>query len=183
MRAGALLVAAVAVLWLGLPAALSAVEELAGYRMGQYHSAVPATLVGATVVEDAAAYALWQGKEAAFIDVLPRPPKPANLPEGTVWRDKPRTSIKGAIWLANVGFGRLSEVDERYYRNGLVQATGGDLDQPLVIFCRADCWMSWNAAKRALSFGYRAVFWYPEGTDGWTANAWPTEKLRPLVLQ
>jgi rhodanese-related sulfurtransferase len=27
--------------------------------------------------------------------------------------------------------------------------------------------MSWNAAKRALSYGYTNVAWYPEGTDGW----------------
>ena len=27
--------------------------------------------------------------------------------------------------------------------------------------------MSWNAAKRALSWGYSNVAWYPDGTDGW----------------
>ena len=37
----------------------------------------------------------------------------------------------------------------------------------LVIYCQANCWMSWNAAKRALSYGYPNVAWYPEGTDGW----------------
>ena len=37
----------------------------------------------------------------------------------------------------------------------------------LVIYCQADCWMSWNAAKRALSYGYPNVAWYPDGTDGW----------------
>jgi PQQ-dependent catabolism-associated CXXCW motif protein len=37
----------------------------------------------------------------------------------------------------------------------------------LVIYCQADCWMSWNAAKQALSYGYTNVAWYPEGTAGW----------------
>ena len=27
--------------------------------------------------------------------------------------------------------------------------------------------MSWNAAKRILTYGYSNVAWYPEGTDGW----------------
>jgi rhodanese-related sulfurtransferase len=29
--------------------------------------------------------------------------------------------------------------------------------------------MSWNAAKRAASWGYRRVYWYRDGTDGWEA--------------
>ena len=37
----------------------------------------------------------------------------------------------------------------------------------VVIYCLADCWMSWNAAKRILAYGYSNVAWYPEGTDGW----------------
>jgi rhodanese-related sulfurtransferase len=28
--------------------------------------------------------------------------------------------------------------------------------------------MSWNAAKRAINeLGYRQVYWYPEGVQGW----------------
>jgi hypothetical protein len=33
----------------------------------------------------------------------------------------------------------------------------------LCFYCLADCWMSWNAAKRALSLGYSNVAWYREG--------------------
>ncbi len=39
--------------------------------------------------------------------------------------------------------------------------------------------MSWNAAKRAAAFGYRAVHWYPDGADGWQAAGLPTEILQP----
>jgi PQQ-dependent catabolism-associated CXXCW motif protein len=49
----------------------------------------------------------------------------------------------------------------------------------LVFYCQADCWMSWNAAKRALSLGYSNVAWYPEGTDGWTFYNLPTLESRP----
>jgi hypothetical protein len=26
--------------------------------------------------------------------------------------------------------------------------------------------MSWNAIRRAASYGYTALYWYPDGTDG-----------------
>ena len=48
---------------------------------------------------------LWRSQAAIFIDVLPRPRKPAGLPSGTLWIDKPRRTIPGALWLPNVGFG------------------------------------------------------------------------------
>jgi hypothetical protein len=40
--------------------------------------------------------------------------------------------------------------------------------------------MSWNAAKRAQSFGYTQFNWYPEGTDGWEAAGLPLEEKRPV---
>jgi len=152
-----------------------AVEEPDDYRMEHYRAPVPATLKGATVLDDEAVHDLWEKGEAAFVDVVPRPPKPANLPEGTIWREKPRHSIPGSIWLPNVGYGKIAPQTEAYFKAGLEKATQGDKDHPVVLFCLADCWMSWNAAKRAQEYGYSKVYWYPDGTDGWTFNDWPTE--------
>ena len=56
------------------------VEEPGAYREDAYRAPVPATLAGATVVSTAEAHALWESGGAAFIDVLPRPPRPANDP-------------------------------------------------------------------------------------------------------
>lgn len=142
--------------------------EPAGYRLDTYRAPVPATLAGARVLDAAAALAIWRNGAAAFIDVLPRPPRPAQLPPGTLWRDQPHASIPGALWLPNVGFGALSDATDAYFRAGLAMATRGDVNAPVVIFCQRDCWMSWNAAKRALAYGYREVAWFPEGTDGWS---------------
>ena len=50
---------------------------------------------------------------------------------------------------------------------GLERLTGGDKALSLVIFCRADCWMSWNAARRAAALGYENVLWFPLGVEGW----------------
>src|SRR5258708_4828866 len=49
------------------------------------------------VITTAQAQALWQSHAAAFIDVLPRPPRPANLPAGTIWHEKPRNDIPGSV--------------------------------------------------------------------------------------
>lgn len=152
-----------------------------GYRMGQYRTPTPATLRGAQAVDTAAARALWETGPTLFIDVLPRPPKPQDLPEGTVWRDRPRDNIPGSTWLPNVGFGALNPELEDYFRRSLTTLTGGDLGKPLLIYCLTDCWMSWNAAKRALEFGYRQVYWYPEGTDGWLAAGGSLEDSQPLA--
>ncbi|MGV8989578.1 MAG: PQQ-dependent catabolism-associated CXXCW motif protein [Cypionkella sp.] len=154
-------------------------SEPAGYREDEYRAPVPDTLAGATVVSSEAAFALWKTGQVVFVDVLPRAPKPADLPAGTIWHEKPRISIPGAVWLPNVGYGQLAVVMHTYFRAGLEKATGGDQNRPLVFFCLKDCWMSWNAAKRALEYGYTRVFWYPEGADSWAALGNPTEALQP----
>lgn len=166
-------------LYVGMAQAQS-VPEPEGYRGPPYRAAVPATLSGATVVDDDEAYNLWQEGEVAFIDVLPRAPKPENLPKGTIWREKPRQSIPGAIWLPNTGYEMIAEETADYLRHGLDQATAGDPAHPVLIFCLMDCWMSWNVAKRALEMGYETVYWYPDGTDGWDMADHPLERLDPL---
>ena len=104
--------------------------------------------------------------DAAFIDVLPQAPRPKNLPADVVWRDKPRFDIPRSLWLPDTGYGELAPVMLDYFRRGLDKALDGR-QRPLVFYCLKDCWMSWNAAKRALALGYSNVAWYPEGSDGW----------------
>ena len=155
------------------------VAEPDDYRMDDYRAPVPATLAGARVLTTAEAEAIWRANIGVFIDVLPRPPKPKNLPEGTVWRDKPRFNIPGSIWLPDTGYGELATSTEEYLRHGLLRASSGNRTSLIVVYCQADCWMSWNAAKRALSFGYSNVAWYPDGTDGWERANLPTAEAQP----
>jgi len=160
--------AALLLVLLALPCAASvaAVPEPEGYRGEPYRAPVPATLEGAVVVDTDAAFALWKSGRVAFIDALPHRPRPADLPEGTIWREKPHESIPGASWLINTGYEELAPETLDYLLKGLDVATAGDVDAPVVFFCQRDCWMSWNAAKRAIDHGYGRVFWYPDGTDG-----------------
>ena len=155
--------------------------EPEGYRTDNYRAPVPATLEGARVLTTAEAEAIWRAQRGAFIDVLPRAPKPKNLPAGTVWRDAPRRNIPGSIWLPDTGYGALPAAMDDYFQRGLTRAAHGDKAALLVIYCLADCWMSWNAAKRALTYGYSNVAWYPDGTDGWERAKLPTDEAQPEV--
>ncbi|PPC86349.1 MAG: hypothetical protein CTY31_08520 [Hyphomicrobium sp.] len=143
------------------------VPEPSDYRQDDYRKPVPATLKGATVLDAAQALDLWSSNTAIFIDVYPRPPKPANLPAGTLWRDPSHQSIEHAKWLPNVGYGVLSTAVDSYFRNTLMKLTQADMAKPIVFFCVRNCWMSWNSAKRALAYGFTRVYWFPDGTDAW----------------
>jgi PQQ-dependent catabolism-associated CXXCW motif protein len=169
-----------ATLALVLPAyAQDNAREPEGYRTDNYRAPVPAALAGARVLATAEAEAIWRAGAGVFIDVLPHPPKPQNLPAGTIWREKPRLNIPGSIWLPDTGYGTLAAATEDYLRRGLFRAAGGNNATLLVIYCQADCWMSWNAAKRVRSYGYPNVAWYPEGTDGWERANLPMAESQP----
>jgi PQQ-dependent catabolism-associated CXXCW motif protein len=170
---------ALAVIALALQARAAEISEPEGYRLEDYRAPTPATLRGARVIGTDEAEHIWRGRLASFVDVLPRPPRPRNLPEGTLWRDKPRPNIPGSIWLPDTGYGELAPGMADYFAGGLAKATHGDRARQVVVYCLTDCWMSWNAAKRALALGYSDVAWYPEGTDGWSAFGLPLDDATP----
>ncbi|WP_375313462.1 PQQ-dependent catabolism-associated CXXCW motif protein [Bradyrhizobium sp. A5] len=153
--------------------------EPEGYRTDNYRAPVPATLAGARVLTTAEAETIWRGKGGVFIDVLPRAPKPKNLPEGTIWRDAPRRNIPGSLWLPDTGYGTLPPAMDDYFQRGLTRGSHSNKAALVVIYCLADCWMSWNAAKRAMAYGYSNVAWYPDGTDGWERAKLPTDEAQP----
>lgn len=149
--------------------AMPAPPEPQGFHGEPYRAPVPATLAGATVL-DLGGLQEWRAQGAVLIDVMPQVRKPDNLPEGTLWRQPSHYTIPGAVWLPDTGYDRLAPQDEAAFFAALDRLTKGDKAAPLVFFCKADCWMSWNAAKRAVLHGLRRVGWYPEGTDGWLAE-------------
>lgn len=155
------------------------VPEPDGYRMDAYRAPTPATLKGATVIDTTEAERLWRARSALFIDVMPRDVKPANLPAGTIWRDKKREHLPGSAWLPNVGYGALSAQTDAYFRRGLDELSQGRRDAVLVFYCQTECWMSWNAARRAQDYGYANVIWYPGGSDGWARAGLPLEIATP----
>jgi PQQ-dependent catabolism-associated CXXCW motif protein len=174
----ALALVAVAPIWAWCEEA--APPEPKDYRTEDYRAPTPETLAGARTVATADAAALWRDQAAVFVDVMPQAPRPKNLPAETIWRDKVRLDIPGSFWLPDTGYGELAAATEAYLRNGLATLTGGDRTKAVVIYCQRDCWMSWNAAKRAVSWGYANVIWYPDGTDGWQEADLPLAPAQPL---
>lgn len=158
----------------------SLVPELDGYRMDDYRAAVPATLEGATVLSTADLETLLRSeKDPVLIDVLPAPRKPKDT---GLWLPPKRDNIPGSHWLANTGYGELSTEFASFFETSLEDLTKNDPGRRLVFYCEANCWMSWNAAKRAIALGYTNVAWYPEGTNGWADAKLPLLRSAPMAM-
>ena len=81
-----------------------------------------------------------------------------------------------------MGRGQLNSDLEQYFQRALEEVTDKRTSKGLMFYCRPDCWMSWNAAKRALEYGYENVYWFPEGISGWTVFENDVEKLLPYII-
>lgn len=154
------------------------VPEPAGFWTGPMGGPVPETIAGGEVVDTEALIALIGDETPVLIDVGPVPRKPDDIPADQ-WRAPPHRTIPGSVWLPGVGAGELSPAFDAWYRDRLATLTGGDQSAPLVIFCHPDCWGSWNAAKRAIGYGYTRVHWYEEGIEGWQDAGQPTRRAAP----
>lgn len=167
-----------------LAAALVLTAPLAGwaaeYRMSDYRSPTPDSVPGALTVGTAEVEELARTGEAVLIDVYPAPPRPAGLAPDAVWIPKARDTIPGAVWLPNTGYGALPDGVDSYFRDNLERLTGGRRDHPIVFFCEPECWMSWNAALRAVEYGYSAVLYYPDGAAGWAEAGLKLAPLQPV---
>lgn len=175
------LVATVIALGMGDAAAdesVKGVDPTSGYRMGQYRAPTPVSVPGAATVDVFAVLDL-QKAGAPLLDVMAQQgggPDPAT----GAWRiQAPREDIPGSVWLPDVGVGAPSPRMERYFRENLARLAGPPPGRPLVIYCQADCWMSWNAARRAVSLGYTSVSWFPDGSDGWRDAGLPLAPAAP----
>lgn len=128
-------------------------------RKTAYHAPTPASLPGARVIRTLQLKALLGQPDArvVVIDVL------------NARRDgRPHKTVPGALWLPGAGNGDFYGAEKSRYAKALEAATGGDKARPLVFLClSAECWLSWNAALRALEAGYTDVLWYRGGTDAW----------------
>mgnify|MGYP001093022900 CR=1 FL=1 len=155
------------------------VPEPEGYRLGDYRAPVPATLEGATVLDTADLITLLAREPVVLIDVMPAPRRPPGRGTDRPWLPAPRFHLPGSVWLPNVGLGELPVSTAVWLARRLEELTGGVKTKPLVFYCERDCWMSWNAAKRAHhELGYRRVHWYPDGIQGWEEAGLPLVPAR-----
>ena len=64
--------------------------------------------------------------------------------------------------------GSFNDATQQQFKQFLQQVTRGRQDVPIVTYCEGpECWMSYNAALRAIALGYRNVQWYRGGMEAW----------------
>jgi PQQ-dependent catabolism-associated CXXCW motif protein len=161
------------------PAAASVPEpafapEPDGYWNGPINGAVPATIRGGRVIHATDLAELLKTPGVVLVDASNAPKRPEQLAPGAPWLPLPHPVIPGTLWIPESGLGNIPPEIDAFYRNRLIAATNGDPLRTVVVYCHERCWLSWNAARRTIIYGYRDVRWFPEGIEGWRAAGFPT---------
>lgn len=141
-------------------------DPATGYRISHYRGVVGAVPEGIARVDVAQARALWRAS-AIFIDVNPAPGAQRDAENGRWTLAEPHASIPRAQWFAESGRGVLAPDVERAFGLGVRRLAARHRNRPIVVFCQADCWMSWNAALRLHRAGLHDIRWFADGLDGW----------------
>jgi rhodanese-related sulfurtransferase len=75
--------------------------------------------------------------------------------------------------------GSFDDDTQRQFGQYLRQATRGNREHPLVLYCASpQCWMSYNAALRAIKLGYTNVLWYRGGLQFWKQAGQRVDRAR-----
>ena len=128
-----------------------------GYRIDRHRAPTPDDIPGPARHITAHQAKALLARGAIAIDVHGAAQSRFDDLDGTWLVSKPRHSLPGV----------LEPQMQRYLADALARLTQGDRTRPLIVFCIADCWMSWNAAQRIAAMGYDNVHWFRHGTDGW----------------
>ena len=157
------------------------VPEPEGYRLENYRSADAGHAARRKVLGTDEAETIWR----SCIGVLCRRAAAGRRGHGICRRERFGTTSREPTFPAASGCPTPAMANSRpsmadYFARGLEKGNRMAIARRLLVFyCLADCWMSWNAAKRALSLGYSNVAWYREGTDGWRAAGLPLQEATP----
>ncbi|WP_447592093.1 PQQ-dependent catabolism-associated CXXCW motif protein [Aquipseudomonas campi] len=150
-----------------------------GYRQGQYRSPTPASVEGAETVDTPALQQLLRDEpQVVLIDVF----RQQWLNERFIADRPAHTNLPGSAWLANTGDGSLEPRWQTYFEDNLARLSEQRKDRPLVFYCKSDCWLSWNAIKRARTLGYTRLYWYRDGTDAWQQAGMSLVPAEPVPM-
>ncbi|WP_110972963.1 PQQ-dependent catabolism-associated CXXCW motif protein [Pseudomonas huaxiensis] len=149
-----------------------------GYRATLYRSPTPASAEGAQTLDTPGVQALLAAQpQPLLIDVYKR-----QWLHGQFIDSEAHANLPGSHWLANTGDGELDAQWSQYFSRHLQRLSNGDRQRPIVFYCRSDCWLSWNAVKRATALGYTRLYWYRDGLDAWEAAGLPVVAATPEVF-
>lgn len=131
-----------------------------------FHAPTPTSIPGAQVISTQALAAMYEKNAGNFIvfDVL-------GGPQGLPGAQNALPAARGTSF---------NDQTQRDFGNYLQQVTRGNKDVPLVFYCQsAHCWMSYNAALRAVRLGCTRVYWYRGGIEAWQAAGLPLQGRQP----
>ena len=144
-----------------LDSGIRATSEL---KSPPYHGGTPIDAPGARRITTAELVKLMNSQDKPIlIDVRSADDKFGTLP--------------GAFWIRGGGSvgasaARTETISDMFGR--LLDTLVAGKERPLVLFCTGpDCWLSHNAAMRAVERGYKQVLWYRGGTEAWNAAKLP----------
>jgi len=153
-----------------------------GYRSDHYLSPIPDALPGGRVLTLKETLTLYTDPDVVLIDVLSAGDVEPDPFDGSWSIDDPHNNIPGSVWLPNVGRGYLDETMSRYFEEQLSQSSKKNFDAQLIFYCIDDCWMAWNAAKRAMTLGYTNVSWFRRGMTVWEPGNHPVAVARAVPV-
>ncbi len=139
------------------------VQPPRGLHSGAMHGPTPASVPGGRLITTAqlvqALRGPAQGRPLVF-DVLGGPER---LP-----------GAQNAVPAHQAG--SFDDNTQREFGRYLQQVTQGRMDVPMVFYCLStQCWMSYNAAVRAIAMGHKQVFWYRGGVEAWKRAGQPVD--------
>lgn len=142
------------------------VEPVSALRLEAHSTPTPLAIPGAKrlLTEDLKAL-MWRAEPPLLFDVL---------------GGEAHESLPGAIWLPGAGRGRSfdDEVQKQLARV-LETSAKGARQRALVFFCaNKSCWLSYNAALRAVRLGYEQVYWYRGGLEAWLEADQPVAPMK-----
>lgn len=131
-----------------------------------YHSMTPPSIPGGKTYSTKELRDLMVGDtEPVLIDVL---------------QGGERASIPGALLIPGAGMQETALLEERFAE--ILTASVPDKSTPVVFFCLSyECWLSYNAALRAIRLGYKSVIWYRGGIEAWKAAKLPVMRAKPIA--
>ena len=137
-------------------------------RRRDYHAPTPLAIPGGRMVRTIELQSMLMGRSPPhLIDVL---------------GGRGHRTIRGAFWLPGAGAGDLSPDESRRFVDAVAKFAAGDKSRPLAFFCAdRECWLSYNAALRAIAAGYTNIMWYRGGIAAWLHAGFPMSPAEPFA--
>lgn len=138
------------------------VAPVSALHSGAMHGPTPSSIPGGQVITTKGLVELMRGGQAPVLtlDILGGP-----------------EMIQGAVPAVPASqAGSFTDQTQRQFAQFLQQATGGNKQYPIVLYCLSpECWMSYNASLRAINLGYTNVLWYRGGIESWKKAGLPVQ--------